>query len=146
MKFEEIKSILEAGDKEAISNMSSKIYNSTDINFLRELSLHVNEFTQLVSVLPVESIFRDYRYTSLLAGNLLSEISNGGCFCAIYKSAESTPESLVHRGVIEIITKEVDFEDQTVDYKCKCKVCEANFNVTAVPTAYFDRHVWRRMG
>lgn len=124
MKFEEVKSILAAGDEEAISNMSSKIYNSTDINFLRELSLHVSEFIQLVSALPIESLFRDYRYTSLLAENLLSEISNGGCFCASYKSAESTPESLVHRGVIEIIAKEIDFEEQTITTNVGAKSAE----------------------
>ena len=146
MKFEEIKDILKSGDREAIIRVSSKIHNSTDIIYLRELSQHAQDFIRLISELPVDSPFRDYRYNSLLAGNLLSEISKGNCFCVTYKTAENTPESLTHQGVIDILTKDIDIEEQTTYYTCKCKVCGANFNVTAIPTTHFERYVWKRVG
>jgi hypothetical protein len=143
MNFDEIKAEFRSGDKARIEKISSKICAIKDMHILKELSVHFDEFRQLVANLPIEQNYgRDYRFSSLRAANLLGEVSRGRCLCRSFNSGNSFfPPSAEKRGEIVILERIEDEENYSTIYKFQCVKCGSKYsaNVNMAGHAPFTR-------
>lgn len=140
--LETIKSVIARKNTDLIYKLATLIVEHSDIDSLKELSLHTSEILKLFSQVEYDENDEYLKAQFIFAMDILDNLQFGRCYCSSYIAKGGNPDYYMKIGNLNILEKRIHKDMHEIEYFCECNHCKKLLKVKWVDSGHSGQHMW----